>query len=144
MTYNRNPAKLYRQVQTEVTDEKHLIVLLFDGAVRLLQDGRRHLAARDYERWADCSHRARRVLSELLIALDESAAPELCRSLKALYVYVQRLITEAGLEEDMGKLQEAIKLLTQLATAWKEAKKTCQNQVVGQASRLSSDPQQTL
>jgi len=133
MTYSRNPARVYQQVQTDATDEKHLIVLLFDGAIKLLQDGRRHLAAREYERWAHCSNQARRVLSEMIIALDDSTAPGLCRSLKSLYVYIQRLITEAGLEEDMDKLQEAVNLLTQLATAWKEAKKTCQNQDAQQA-----------
>jgi len=119
------PAKLYQQVQTTATDQQHLVVLLFEGAVKLLQDGRRHLAARNYERWAHCSNQVRRVLSELIIGLDDSVAPELCRSLKALYVYIQRLVTEAGLEEDMEKLQEAINLLTQLGAAWKEAKAAC-------------------
>ena len=121
-------SKLYQQVQTEAADEKQLLVLLFDGAARLLQEGRRHLAAGKYEQWAECSNRVRRILSELMLALDEDAAPALCGSLKALYVYVQRLIIEGGLEEDADKLEEAIGLLEQVGSAWKEARVTCSNQ----------------
>ena len=121
-------SKLYQQVQTQAADEKQLLVLLFDGAARLLQEGRRCLAAGKYEQWAECSNRVRRILSELMLALDEDAAPALCGSLKALYVYVQRLITEGGLEEDAEKLGEAIGLLEQMGSAWKEARVTCSNQ----------------
>ena len=120
--------KLYQQVQTEAADEKQLLVLLFDGAARLLQEGRRHLAAGKYEQWAECSNRVRRILSELMLALDEEAAPALCESLTALYAYIQRLITEGGLEEDEEKLEEAIGLLEQLGSAWKEARATCSSQ----------------
>jgi flagellar secretion chaperone FliS len=120
--------KVYQQVQTQAADEKQLLVLLFDGATRLLRDGRRFLVAHKYEQWAECSNRVRRILSELILALDEGAAPELCGSLKALYVYVQRLITEGGLEEDTDKLEEAIELLQQLGSAWKEARLTCSSQ----------------
>ena len=120
--------KVYQQVQTQAADEKQLLVLLFNGASRLLQEGRRSLAAGKYEQWAECSNRVRRILSELMLALDEDAAPGLCGSLKALYVYVQRLIIEGGLEEDTDKLEEAIGLLEQLGSAWKEARVTCSSQ----------------
>lgn len=134
MSYANQPStqaraySAYRQVQSEAGDQRHLVVVLFDGLLRLLQEGRRHLAAGNYERWAECSNRARRIFSELLLALDDAQAPELCGSLRALYVYIQRLITEAGLEEDLDKLQEAILLVTQLGGAWKEAKSTCATQ----------------
>jgi len=128
MSYTYNPVKIYKQVDTEPVDSNHLLVLLFEGAVKLLQDGRRHLMAHNYEHWAHCSNQVRRILSELIIALDEKLAPKLCKSLKVLYVYIQRLITEGGLEEDDEKLQEAINLLNQLVTVWKEAKDLCQKQ----------------
>lgn len=120
-----NPAQAYQSVQNAATTPEDTLVTLFQGTVRLLQDGRRHLSAGEYERWHDCSSRTRRVLSELLLALDEQQAPELTRGLRALYVYIQRLITEAGLEEDFDKLQEAIDLLQQLAETWKEALGEC-------------------
>jgi flagellar protein FliS len=116
----------YSQVQNEAADPRHMLVVLFDGLLRVLQEGRRHLAAGQFETWADCSNRVRRALSELILALDDEHSPELCGSLRALYVYIQRLITEAGLEEDMDKLQEAIDLMAQLGSAWREAKSICQ------------------
>lgn len=128
MAITYNPAKVYRQVQNEAMDQKQLLVLLFEGAVRLLQEGRRHLASRDYESWAEQSNRVRRILSELVLALDNSVDPDLCEALRSLYIYVQRLVTEGGLEEDMDKIQEAIDLLTQLGNSWKEAKTLCQRQ----------------
>jgi len=128
LTTTGRASSRYQQVQNEAVDHRDLVVLLFEGAARFLQDGCRYLRVRDYERWAHCSNQVRRVLSELTLALDDSAAPDLCRSLKALYVYIQRIVTEGGLEEDMDKLQEAISLLTQLAAAWREAKNTCQKQ----------------
>lgn len=128
MSYSQNPAGVYEAVQNEATSMEQTLVLLFQGAVRLLQDGRRHLAAGEYERWHDCSVRTRRILSELLVALDNERVPEVCEGLNALYVYIHRLITEAGLEEDYDKLQEAIDLLKQLADTWKEAWEKCRRQ----------------
>jgi len=128
MAITYNPTKLYRQVQNEAMDQKQLLILLFEGAVRLLQEGRRHLASRDYESWAEQSNRVRRILSELIIALDNSVDTELCEALRSLYIYIQRLVTEGGIEEDMDKIQEAIDLLTQLGSSWKEAKAICQKQ----------------
>jgi len=128
MAITYNPTKVYRQVQNEAMDQRQLLILLFEGAVRLLQEGRRHLASRDYESWAEQSNRVRRILSELILALDNSVDTELCDSLRALYIYIQRLVTEGGIEEDMDKIQEAIDLLTQLGNSWKEAKAICQKQ----------------
>ncbi len=128
MKSSQNPAGVYEAVQNEATTMEETLVMLFHGAVRLLQDGRDHLSADDYEKWHDCSIRTRRILSELLVALDTDQAPDVCEGLSALYVYIQRLITEAGLEEDYDKLQEAIDLLKQLADTWKEAWKKCRTQ----------------
>lgn len=128
MKSSQNPARVYEAVQNEPTSMEETLVLLFQGAVKLLQDGRRHLSAGEYEQWHDCSVRTRRILSELLVALDTDKAPEVCEGLNALYVYIHRLITEAGLEEDYDKLQEAIDLLKQLADTWKEAWKECRRQ----------------
>jgi flagellar protein FliS len=125
MTPTNNPAHAYQSVQNAATTPEDTLVTLLQGTVRVLQDGQRHLSAENYEQWHDCSTRVRRVLSELLLALDDDHAPELNEGLRAMYVYIQRLITEAGLEEDFDKLQEAIDLLGQLADTWKEALDEC-------------------
>ena len=108
MAITYNPAKVYQQVQNEAMDQRQLLILLFEGAVRLLQDGRRHLASRDYESWAEQSNRVRRILSELVLALDASVDPDLCEALKALYIYVQRLVTEGGIDEEWDTYVEQL------------------------------------
>lgn len=128
MRYAQSAARLYRKVETSAVDQKQLLVLLYEGAVRRLREGMRYLEAGQYEDWASCSDHVRRILSELLLALDDTVEPKLTASLRTLYIYIQRLITEGGLEEDFVKLEEAVGLLAQLAEAWRQARIECMKQ----------------
>ena len=128
MTPPYNPAQAYQSVQNSATTPENTLVTLMRGTVRLLKDGCRHLSEGEYEQWHDNSTRVRRVLSELILALDEDQAPQLTEGLRDLYLYIQVLITEGGLEEDFEKLQEALDLLQQLADTWEEAQKKCKDQ----------------
>jgi len=121
-----NAPGAYQEVQVRGADRRGLVVLLFQGLLKFLTRAHAALEARDYASKADALSKAQAILSELICSLDEEKAPDLSRSLKALYAHLQRELVEADLTDDLQRLCYAIEIVQKLAKAWEEALRTCQ------------------
>jgi flagellar protein FliS len=116
-------AGVYRQigVETGIPDASphRLIAMLFEGfndsvaqAFAAMQNGQ-------YEAKGRAIGRSVRIVDEgLKAALDARAGGKLAENLGALYAYVSMRLTQANLQNDPQALEECVRLMEPLRTAW--------------------------
>lgn len=98
-----------------------LITLLFDGADSAIRRAAVYLQDGNVaERGKSISKALDIVNNGLLASLDRERGGELAGNMAALYDYIARLLLRANLRGDAAALDEAGRLLRELASAWRE------------------------
>ncbi|MDR5875274.1 flagellar export chaperone FliS [Vreelandella gomseomensis] len=131
MTYSRGAAtygrgaNAYARVGVESgvmsADPHQLIVMLFDGAQAAIRAGRIHMQAGNAaEKGRSISKALDIVNNGLAAALDREQGGEIAEQLASLYNYIARLLLNANLRNDEASLDEAERLLDDIASAWRE------------------------
>lgn len=110
-------------VQHEVlgSSPQQLIEMLFDGAIRRIQDAKFHLQHGNIQAKAEAITHACDIIERgLRSSLDLEKGGELAQSLDDLYEYIDLRLLAGHARNDTVPLDEAIKLLGELADAWRE------------------------
>lgn len=95
-----------------------LRLLLLEGCLRFLRDGRASMEAKDFEGVYTNLTQARSILVELISSMRTEYAPELCEKVASLYSYIIRITLEGSFEKDITKLDEAIELMEYEVETW--------------------------
>jgi len=93
-----------------------LIVMLYDGAIRYLEQAKANLKGKDY---SDLLFKAQDVITELMCSLNFEAG-DIAKSLYNLYDYINRRITQANIDKDPQPIEEVVGYLKELRGAWAE------------------------
>lgn len=131
MTYSRGGAaygrgaNAYARVGVESgvmsADPHQLIVMLFDGAQASIRAARIHMqAGNTAEKGKSISKAIDIVNSGLAAALDREKGGEIAERLASLYSYIARLLLAANLRNDEESLDQAERLLEDIASAWRD------------------------
>lgn len=110
-------------VQTGVMSASphQLIVMLFDGALASMRAARLHMQGGNIAEKGKAFSKAIDIVNNGLIAgLDREHGGELAERLGQIYDYVVRLLLKANLHNDEQRLEEAMTLLAEIASAWRE------------------------
>ncbi|GED22878.1 flagellar export chaperone FliS [Halomonas halmophila] len=123
-TYGRG-ASTYARVGVEsgvMSASPHqLITMLFDGAQAAIRAARIHLEAGNLaEKGKSISKALDIVNNGLLAALDGEHGGEVAGNLASLYEYIARRLLAANAHNDVGALDEAERLLDDIASAWRD------------------------
>lgn len=110
----------YRESAILTASPEQLVVMLYDGANRFLLQASTALQSGQVEAWHDRLRRAEAIVDELDATLDLSQGGEVAQNLKGIYVFCRRLLTEARIEKDPGKVDQVRELLGELRGAWAE------------------------
>lgn len=114
-TATANP---YLRNQVLSASPEQLRLMLFDGAIRFLRNGRKGIEAKNLDvSYANIS-KAQKIVLELSNSLRPDVLPEVCEKLSALYTYIYRLLIDASTKRDIEPLDEAIKLLKYERETW--------------------------
>lgn len=98
-----------------------LIVMLFDGALASLRAARLHMQQDNVAEKGKAISKAIDIVNNGLVAsLDQERGGEIAGGLASIYDYVVRLLMQANLHNDEQRLDEAVGLLDDIATAWRE------------------------
>ncbi len=97
-----------------------LIVMLFDGGIGFIRAARLHMQAGRVAAKGEAISKAIDVVGGLSSALDHERGGELAGRLESLYDYVSDLLLKANLENSVVRLDEAERLLADIASAWRE------------------------
>ena len=116
-------ALAYRQVGVETgvasASPHQLVLMLFDGFNEAIAQARAALQLGQVEPKGRAIGRAARIVDEgLKAALDVKAGGKLAEDLAALYAYVTLRLTQANLHNDERALDECMRLMEPLRTAW--------------------------
>lgn len=123
--YNRSGTQAYAQVSLEsgaMSASPHqLIVMLFDGALSALLRARILMNQWRYRRQrpgAVQSHQHHRQRPERRPRPQQGG--EIAENLAALYDYMKRRLMQANLHNDEAAIAEVVKLLENIADAWRQ------------------------
>lgn len=111
----------YKSVQVKTSSPGELLLMLYDGLFRFLDEAAEAMRAKDLARVGDRIGKAHAILSELAATLNKSAAPELCENLEALYFFCMTRLVEANLHRDEERIQEVKRVLDPVREGFRTA-----------------------
>jgi flagellar protein FliS len=110
----------YRSSSVMTASPAQLVVMLYDGAGRFLRQAEMAAAEGAWRHALDRLEKAEAIVDELLVTLDKEAGGEVAERLQAIYVFCKKLLIEARLERDAGRIARTAGLLAGLREAWAE------------------------
>ncbi len=122
--YAVNPWQSYKKVATQTASPGQLVLMLFDGAIRFLEQARSGFELEDPGEFNltinNNVHRAQAIIDELNGSLDMSQGGEISRHLRGLYNYLDRRLDESNRTKTPEGIRECLERLIVLRTAWFE------------------------
>jgi flagellar protein FliS len=110
----------YHETNIMTADPMRLVILCYEGAIDSLKRAKERFIAKDFESKAGAITKANDIINELMHSLDFERGGDVAKSLGAMYNYVLRCVLEGDLKKDLSRLDEAIRILQALKSAWEE------------------------
>lgn len=118
-----NPWKSYKQIATQTAPPGQLVLMLYEGAIRFLEQS---LTGFDMDDPAEANQtinnnvlRAQDILTELNFSLNVELGGELAMTLRRLYEYLDRRLVDSNINKTPEGIKETISRLSVLRDAWK-------------------------
>lgn len=119
-----NPWQSYRQIATQTASPAQLVLMLYDGAIRFLEQARQGFKEEDPLAFNQTINnnviRAQAIINELNYSLDMQAGQEFSRTMRGLYDYMDRKLQDSNQHKAVAGIEEVIRRLTVLRDAWSE------------------------
>ncbi|NOT28969.1 MAG: flagellar export chaperone FliS [Planctomycetes bacterium] len=112
-------AAAYKSARFESAPPLKLVQLMYEGALRFLEQAEAAMAASEVGRFQERCLRAQSVIAELRVSLDPEQAPELAEQLHGLYLFAEAEICAALAAESSAGLAHVRGVLTTLLDGWK-------------------------
>ena len=111
-------AQAYNQTHVQTRSPLELVVMLYDGELRFLDQAAEAMDANDMSAKAVALSRALAILAELQNTLNVSEGGELAAQLDALYTHATERLVDANVRRSSGPIREVAALLRPLRDAW--------------------------
>ncbi len=109
------------ETSVEAADPYKLILMLFEGAQEALNRAKMHMQLNEIaEKGQMISKAIMIIVHGLKASLDMNAGGDLAIKLQALYDYMTHQLLVANIQNNVEKITEVNKLLSELHSAWKE------------------------
>ncbi|MBX5470333.1 MAG: flagellar export chaperone FliS [Thermoleophilaceae bacterium] len=108
----------YKESAVLTAPPERLVVMLYDGAIRFLRQGKAMMSEGRIEETNKRLQRGEAIIDHLLATLDMEAGGELAERLQAIYLYSRRHLTEARVKRDPERIENVIRWLSELRDAW--------------------------
>ena len=105
-----------------------LVVMLYDGALRFMEGGKRAMAQGEIFKQNDQLQRAQNIVLELMSTLDMKKGGDVSKNLLALYTYVLEQLVEANIRDDAVYIDRASKVMSELREGWTALDKSIREQ----------------
>jgi len=113
-----NPHHEYLASRVAAATPMELTRMLFEGAVKAVQDAIAAHQAGDILARGNAVTRAVQILGELRFSLRRDVAPQYCDTLSGLYGYLQNRLIQAHAEKSEAMLREVVQLIQSLLDGW--------------------------
>ena len=111
-----NAAEAYKRQQVLTATPEALTLMLYNGALRFMTEGREAIEKKDYEEANNSLQKAQNIITEFRVTLNMEY--EIAHQLLPLYNYVYDRLVEANMKSDPEKIEEAKSIITDLRDAW--------------------------
>jgi flagellar secretion chaperone FliS len=111
--------KAYQENTVTTQSRGRLIVMLYDGAIKFLEQAIREIEKQDWIAKGRYINRAVAIVDELDLSLDMEAGGEIAMNLRRLYDFLRRHLGQANLHRDPERIRQAITILKELNEGWK-------------------------
>ena len=116
-----NAAEAYKRQQVMTATPEALTLMLYNGALRFMEEGTDAMEKKDFEQCNTSLQKAQKIIMEFQATLKMEY--EISHQLMPLYDYVYNSLVEANMKSNPAKVQESIDLIKELRDAWAEAMK---------------------
>ena len=121
-------AQSYKSVAINTAPPAHLVLMLFDGALRFMATasagfGEANIAKR-FETIHNNLIKTQNILRELQVSLDRKAGGEFAERMFALYDFMIAQLMQANLKKDAEPIRVVEDLLGQIRDAWAQMLET--------------------
>jgi flagellar protein FliS len=114
----------YRQVATQTASPGQLVMLLYDGIIRFLEQARQGFSKDDPKEFNETINnniqRAQAIINEMNQSLNMAQGGEFAVRLRSLYDYFDRRLQESNVAKTIAGIDEVLKHVTVLRDAWAE------------------------
>ena len=114
----KSAANVYREAAIENAPPLKVVHLLYQGALRFIDQAAQIDPESDVAAFQEKINRADAIVSELRLSLDHVPVPEITDQLNALYLFVEDRLRTAFLERSPNTLPEARNVLSTLLEGW--------------------------
>ncbi len=125
------PYQAYQSNGVSTSNQKQLVVMLFDGMHRFLSQSIKALAEDDFEGTHLFLHKTGKILLELISTLSEEKGGEIARNLKNIYLFCYEQVVIANLKKEEQLILDVQDILNNIRMGFKAA--TQKQQVTGTA-----------
>jgi flagellar protein FliS len=116
--YDANRA--YTESSVLTAPRERLVVMLYDGAIRFLNQSAVALRAGNQRVFLDRVQRAEAIIKELNLTLDMRRGGDVAERLRSIYQFCNMHLAAATMEGDPKKIEDVIRLLTELRESWQQ------------------------
>jgi flagellar protein FliS len=114
----------YRQVATQTASPGQLVLLLYNGIIRFLEQSRAGFVLDDPKEFNEAINnnlqRAQAIINELNQSLNLTEGGEFAQRMRGLYDYFDRRLQESNMAKTEPGIVEVLKHVTVLRDAWAE------------------------
>ena len=124
MIQPRNAWQSYREVAVHTASPGHLVLMLYDGAIRFLEKSLTGFLYQDPAQFHQTINnnliRAQAIIREMNARLDMERGGEVAENFRRLYTYFNGCLQQANLKKNKELIEEVIGHLRELREAWAE------------------------
>ncbi len=117
--YGSNAHNIYAQNNIGIESPQKLIEMLYEGILRFNAQAKKAIKDKNIEKRVYFVNRSVAILTELVATLDKSQG-EISLYLEGLYNYEIQLLTAAGVESNLDKIDEVSKVFKVLLEVWRD------------------------
>ena len=118
---NAQMANAYKNQQVMTATPEQLTLLLYNGALRFLNESISAMEQGDIQKAHNSNMRVQDIVREFVLTLDMSY--EISKNWAQLYEYTEYCLIQGNIKKDVTQLQQAKDVLQELRDAWVGAMK---------------------
>ena len=123
----------YQKANVTTASQGHLIVLLYEAAVKNLNgasaliDANGKIKANEIEKFGNFIQKTQSIITELQVSLDMDKGGDISKNLMSLYVYFNSELMDASINHNKKKIDSVGGMMEQLLDSWKTASNSTAN-----------------
>ena len=110
----------YRRINVIFSDPKKLVIMCYEGTIENLKIGKENIIKKNDVAKDAALLKAQDIIWELINSLNFEKGGDIAKNLDSLYNYMLRRILYSAQTNDLNAIDEVVKMLEELMSAWKE------------------------